>query len=99
MVKLQFLILLVAHGFQPLVGRALAGDFHRNVGEPAVLLRAVPVLDLGRNDDDVAGPATHKRICPPPFVAWWMCQLLRQPGSNVTFAKKGETPAGVRGLR
>ena len=23
-------------------------------------------------------------ICPPPLLAWWMCQLLRHPGSKVT---------------
>ena len=28
-------------------------------------------------------PAVHMRIwSPPPAVPWWMCQLLRQPGSK-----------------
>ena len=31
-------------------------------------------------------PSTHTRICPPPFVAWCICQLFLQPGSNVTLA-------------
>ena len=29
-------------------------------------------------------PATPISICPPPLLARWMCQLLRQRGSNVT---------------
>ena len=29
-------------------------------------------------------PPVHSRICPPPLEAWWMCQLLRQPGAKVT---------------
>ncbi len=29
-------------------------------------------------------PAVQMRTWPPPLVAWWMCQLLRQPGSKVT---------------
>lgn len=32
-------------------------------------------------------PATPTSICPPPFLAWCMCQLLRQPGSKVTLEK------------
>ena len=31
-------------------------------------------------------PATPTSICPPPFSALWICQLLRHPGSKVTFA-------------
>ena len=28
-------------------------------------------------------PAVHIRIwSPPPSVPWWMCQLLRHPGSK-----------------
>ena len=29
-------------------------------------------------------PPTQTRICPPPRLARWMCQLFRQPGSKVT---------------
>ncbi|CAM5235618.1 hypothetical protein SVIOM342S_03486 [Streptomyces violaceorubidus] len=30
-------------------------------------------------------PAVHSRTwSPPPPVPWWMCQLLRQPGSKET---------------
>ena len=29
-------------------------------------------------------PPTHKSSWPPPLFAWWTCQWLRQPGSNVT---------------
>ena len=45
-------------------------------------------------------PAVQMSICPPPLRAWWMCQLLRQPGSKVTFARNtGHLPASVRGFR
>lgn len=44
-------------------------------------------------------PATQTRICPPPLAAWWMCQLLRQPGSKVTFARKTVFFGSVSGLR
>ncbi len=26
-------------------------------------------------------PPMTMSTCPPPLAAWWMCQLLRQPGS------------------
>ena len=29
-------------------------------------------------------PARQSSTWPPPLFAWWMCQLLRQPGSKVT---------------
>ena len=47
-------VLLVIHGFEPLVGRVLAGDFHGQVGKPAVLCGAVPVLHTDGDVDHVA---------------------------------------------
>lgn len=45
-------------------------------------------------------PAVQIKIWPPPVSAWWICQLLWQPGSNVTFAKNREHCFGsVRGFR
>ena len=45
----------------------------------------------------VQRPAVQIRICPPPVLAWWTCQLLRQPGSKVT--PKAGTCEVVRGWR
>ena len=45
----------VRDGLQPLVARLLAGALDGDVAEPAVLLRAVPVLDLSRDGHHVAG--------------------------------------------
>ena len=45
----------VRDGLQPLVARLLAGALDGDVAEPAVLLRAVPVLDPGRDGHHVAG--------------------------------------------
>ena len=45
----------VRNGFTPLVARLLAGALDGDVAEPAVLLRAVPVLDPGRDGHHVAG--------------------------------------------
>ena len=103
----------VRDGLQPLVAvssRALDGD----VAEPAVLLRAVPVLDPGRDGHNIAGvqglrglsrlliparPSVHSSSWPPPDFAWWMCQLLRQAGEKVTFARKTVLVGSVSGLR
>ena len=46
----------VRDGLAPFVARLLAGALDGDVAEPAVLLRAVPVLDLGGADDHVPGP-------------------------------------------
>ena len=49
--------------------------------------RPVPVLEAGRDVDDVAGPELTSGLAPglvPTPAAdddEWMCQLLRQPGS------------------
>ena len=45
----------VRDGLAPFVARLLAGALDGDVAEPAVLLRAVPVLDPGRDGHDVAG--------------------------------------------
>ena len=89
-------------GLEPFVARADAGHLDGEVREPAVPCGAVPVLDACGDLDDVAWceaffpsswyqprPATQTRIWPPPDLAVWTCQLLRQAGSNVTF----QTPA------
>lgn len=45
----------VRDGLAPFVARLLAGALDGDVAEPAVLLRAVPVLDPGWDGHDVAG--------------------------------------------
>lgn len=45
----------VRDGLAPFVARLLAGALDGDVAEPAVLLRAVPVLDPGRDGHHVAG--------------------------------------------
>ena len=45
----------VRDGLAPFVARLLAGALDGDVAEPAVLLRAVPVLDPGRDSHHVAG--------------------------------------------
>jgi len=47
-------VLRGVHRFQPLRRGVLAGNFNGQVGKPAVLCRAVPVLYLSRNVDAVA---------------------------------------------
>ena len=47
-------VFLVRDRFEPLVGRALAGNLEGEVGEPAVGRGAVPVLHVGRDVDHVA---------------------------------------------
>ena len=45
-------------------------------------------------------PAVQIRIWPPPRLAWWMCQLLRQPGTKVTLARPTAlSPGAVRGFK
>ena len=45
-------------------------------------------------------PAVQISSCPPPLLAWWMCQLFRQPGSKVTLARKtGQAPGVVSGFK
>ena len=52
---LQRAVLLVVHGFEPLVARVLTGEPKGQVAEPAVGGDAMSVLDVGRNLDDIAG--------------------------------------------
>ena len=47
--------------FQPFVGGFLSRHLNGNMGEPAVLLGPVPVLDFCRNGDDSAGDNAHVR--------------------------------------
>lgn len=68
------------------------------MGESGIPL-PVPVLDTGQDDDDrtwsqrdsrtallliaTGSGSTDERTWPLPVAAWWICQLLRYPGSNV----------------
>lgn len=52
---LQCAVLLVVHGFEPLVARVLTGEPKGQVAEPAVGGGAMPMLDVCRNLDDIAG--------------------------------------------
>ena len=54
-VGVQCGVFRVRDGLAPFVARLLAGALDGDVAEPAVLLRAVPVLDPGRDGHDVAG--------------------------------------------
>ena len=58
----QRVILLVRHRLAPLVAAILARNFKGDVGEPAILLRAVPVLHVRRNGDDRAGDEAHRGL-------------------------------------
>ena len=55
---LQRVVLLVVHGFEPLVAGVFAREFKGQVAEPAVGCGSVPVLDVSRNLDDVSGVQT-----------------------------------------
>ena len=50
--------------FQPFVGGVYAGNFHCQVGKPAVRRGAVPVLDAGGNIDDISGQDLHRLFAP-----------------------------------
>ena len=50
--------------FQPFVGGVHAGNFHCQVGEPAVRCGAVPVLDAGGDIDDISGQDFHRLLAP-----------------------------------
>ena len=54
-VGVECCVFRVRDGLQPLVARLLAGALDGDVAEPAVLLRAVPVLDPGRDGHNIAG--------------------------------------------
>lgn len=60
-------VCVVADRFEPFVGAVLARDFQRDVREPAVGLRPVPVLDA-RGDDRHAAGNESLRGYPPLFL-------------------------------
>ena len=110
----QFVVLFVAHRFKPLVGRVFARHFHGDVRKPAVFFCAVPVFYAYGDFHAVArfkGAGFFAPLLIPAFAgdaqqnlsplsARCTCQLLRQPGSKVTFAKNGLPADGVlNGLR
>ena len=53
--RVECCVFRVRDGLHPLVARLLAGALDGDVAEPAVLLRAVPVLDPGRDGHNIAG--------------------------------------------
>ena len=55
----QLPIFLIRYRLQPLIRAILAGDFEGEVGEPAVGSCSVPVLDVGRDMDDIARQHLH----------------------------------------
>ena len=59
---LQRVVLLVVHGFEPLVARVLTGEPKDQVAEPAVGGGAMPMLDVCRNLDDIAGVQTLRGL-------------------------------------
>ena len=61
-VFLQFVIFFITDRFAPLVGGILSGDLCGDMGEPAVFLRTMPMLDFGRNGNDRAGSQRHRRF-------------------------------------
>ena len=50
----EILVVFCAYGFEPFVGGVFAGDFEGEVGKPAVLRGAVPVLHFGGDMHDIA---------------------------------------------
>lgn len=52
---LQRAVLLVVHGFEPLVACVLAGETECQVTKPTIGSGAMPVLDVGGNLGDIAG--------------------------------------------
>ena len=60
--SVQFGVLFVGNGLTPFVAAIFAGNFHSNVAEPAVGLRTVPVLDVGRDGDHGAGGQADGRF-------------------------------------
>ena len=54
LLALQFFVGLVRHRLAPFVGRILPRHFQGEMAEPAVLFRAVPMLDIGQNFHDIA---------------------------------------------
>ena len=94
-------VFLVRDRFAPLVAGALAGtsratwENQLSLAAPCQCLTSGGMTTVSPAERACAGlptPDTSRgrrctsRICPPPLDAWWMCQLLRQPGSKVTLA-------------
>ena len=62
-------------------------------------IRTIFALDRLSDAPYQPSPAVQISICPPPFFAWWICQLFRHPGSKVTFARKSPLSGLVSGFR
>ncbi len=58
----KLIVFLVADRLAPLVCRPFTRDLDRKVDKPAVLRRAVPVLDVRRDDHNVAGVQLARRL-------------------------------------
>ena len=83
---------LVRDGLQPFVGRALTGDLHGQMREPAVRSRAVPVLHADRNVHHVAGVQLRRRLA--------LLLIVAAPGhtdQNLTAALRGVVISGFSG--
>ena len=75
--------------FQPFGRGFFTGTFHHQMAEPAVRLRAVPVLDVGRNRHHVSWLQARSKVeiafaSEEPGIGIVGVQALGQPAQNAT---------------
>lgn len=75
--------------FQPFGRGFFTGTFHRQMAEPAVRLRAVPTLDVGRNRRHVSWLQARSKVeiafaSEEPGIGIVGAQALGQPAQNAT---------------
>ena len=75
--------------FQPFGRGFFTGAFHRQMAEPAVRLRAVPMLDVGRNRRHVSWLQARSKVeiafaSEEPGIGIVGAQALGQPAQNAT---------------
>ena len=75
--------------FQPFDRGFFTGAFHRQMAEPAVRLRAVPMLDVGRNRHHVSWLQARSKVerafaSEEPGIGIVGAQALGQPAQNAT---------------
>ena len=57
-------VFLIADGFMPFRLTSIARDIENDMREPRIAPRAVPVLDVGRDDYDHAGMQRDRLLAP-----------------------------------
>lgn len=66
---LQLAVRFVRNRLTPFVGCLFTGHLNGQVGKPAILGRAMPVLDFRRDDDHIAGVQFTRRLAPFLIIA------------------------------